>query len=117
MALHPAGLARPFRLLHWGFWGTNASFALAMAAQQWFIAHEPPPGISPAAVTNLSIAAFCGFAVCYWWSLGVLARRTGRSAPLWIVAGLATLAIGFFVTYVLMWRNVRAARKGHFSST
>ncbi len=102
-------LAGPFRLLHWGFWGTNVTFALAMYAEQWLTTHAPPLGLSPAATTNLTIAAFAAFAVCYWWSLGVLAHRTGRNAAVWIVAGLATLAIGFFVTYVAMWRNVRAA--------
>ncbi len=117
MASSTNDLAKPLRLLHYGFWGTNASFALAMGAQQSFIGHEPPLGLSAAAVSTLLIAVFCAFTVCYWWSLGVLARRTGRNAALWIAAGLATLAIGFFVTYVLMWRNVRAPLQAHFNST
>ncbi len=102
-------LAGPLRLLHGGFWGTIAAFALAMGAQQWLTTHEPPLGLSSAAAGNATIAVFAVLAVCYWCALGVLAQRTGRSPALWIVAGLATLALGFFVSYVAMWRNVRAA--------
>ena len=97
-------LARPLRFLHWGFWGCVLSFALAMGVDPLFAAS----GASlPTAVTGILLAAFAVFACVYWVALGVLAHRTGRSWILWIVLGLATLALGFVVSYILMVSRVR----------
>jgi len=95
-------LAGPLKYLHWGFWGCIASFAFAMGAD-----HVVPASPSGQLLIYALLAAFFACACLYWVSLGVLARRTGRSAALWIVAGLATLAIGFIVTYILMATRVR----------
>jgi hypothetical protein len=103
-------LKRPQRCLHWGFWLTNASFAVAMALENFFPASEPR-AVSIGLLANVVLIAFCASAWSYWASLAVLAQRTGRSAAIWVAAGLATLAIGFFVTYILMIRRVRAALK------
>jgi hypothetical protein len=83
-------LARPLRFLDWGFWGCNLSFVLL-----------------PSVVINVLLAAFYVFACFYWTALGVLAHRTGRSWVIWVVAGLATLALGFIASYILMASRVR----------
>ena len=103
-------LARPLELLHWGFWATIPTFALAMTLENFFPSGEPR-NLLLELVANLLLAAFYGFAWLYWTALATLASRTGRSAPLWVAAGLATLAIGFVVSYVLMGNDVRAAIK------
>jgi hypothetical protein len=92
------------RFLHWGFWGCLLSFALAMGVDQ-FAATDT--GSLPSVATYILLAAFCLFAGFYWTALGVLAHRSGRSWILWVVVGLATLAIGFIVTYILMASRVR----------
>lgn len=56
------------------------------------------------------LAVFLVCAGLYWTALGVLAHRTGRSAALWVVAGLATLGIGFVATYLLMVSRARRER-------
>ena len=96
-------LARPLRTLHVGFWGAIVSFGLAMGA-------EPALGASAATpfVANALLMAFIVLAFLYWTALGVLAHRTGRNWIVWVVAGLATLAIGFIVTYALMVSRVRS---------
>jgi hypothetical protein len=98
-------LARPRRFLHWGFWGCLLSFALAMGIDPLFAPSDAAWLASIA--TNVLLAAFCVFAGFYWTALGVLAHRIGQSWILWIVAGLATLAIGFIVTYILITSRVR----------
>jgi hypothetical protein len=98
-------LARPLRFLHWGFWGSVLSFALAMGIDPLFAASDA--GSPPSIATYVLLAAFCVFAGFYWTALAVLAHRTGRSWILWVVAGLATLAIGFVVSYFLMTSRVR----------
>jgi hypothetical protein len=98
-------LARPLTFLHWGFWGSVLSFALPVGAEQLFAASDAP--LLPIAVTNVLLAAFYVFACFYWAALGVLAQRTGRNWVLWVALGLATLAIGFIVSYVLMAGRVR----------
>jgi hypothetical protein len=104
-------LARPLRFLHGGFWGCILSFALAMGIDELFASSDT--GSLPSIATVVLLAAFCVFAGVYWTALGVLAHRIGRSWILWVVVGLATLAIGFIVTYVLMASRVRArARAG-----
>jgi hypothetical protein len=99
-------LARPLRFLHWGFWGCILSFALAMGADPFFAASGAEASL-PSAVTNVLLAVFAVFACFYWVALGVLAHRTGRNWILWIVLGLATLALGFIVSYILMVSRVR----------
>lgn len=96
-------LARPLRTLHVGFWGSIVSFGLAMGV-------EPTLGASAAAlfVADALVIAFVVLALLYWMALGVLAHRTGRNWIVWVVAGLATFAIGFIVTYALMVSRVRA---------
>jgi hypothetical protein len=93
---------RPLRSLHIGFWGSIVSFALVMAT-------EPALGASVAmpVVANALLIAFVVLAILYWTALGVLAHRTGRNWIVWVVAGLATFAIGFIVTYALMVSRVR----------
>ena len=95
-------VARPLRTLHVGFWGSIVTFGLAMGV-------EPALGASAAApfVANALIAAFVVLALLYWTALAVLAKRTGRNWIVWVVAGLATFAIGFIVTYALMVSRVR----------
>lgn len=98
-------VAQPLKRLHVGFWGSIVSFGLAMGV-------EPALGASAAApfVTNALLAAFVALALLYWTALGVLAHRTGRNWIVWVVAGLATLAIGFIVTYGLMVSRVRSPK-------
>src|SRR5688572_1869624 len=99
-------LARPLTFLSWSFWGAIFSFALAMGAATLF---ETSAGsLMPGVVANSLLIAFYLSACVYWTSLGVLAHRTGRSWILWIAAGLATLALGFVATYILMRSRVRA---------
>jgi len=98
-------LARPLRFLHWGFWGCMLSFALAMGIDQLFPASDW--GSVPSIAIAVLLAAFCVFGCLYWTALGVLAQRTGRSWVLWIVVGLATLALGFIVSYILMASRVQ----------
>jgi hypothetical protein len=105
------GLARPLRSLHWGFWGCVLSFALAVGVDPLLAAGGGGASL-PSAVTNLLLAAFVGFACLYWVALGVLAHRTGRSWILWIVLGLAALALGFVVSYILMASRVRSELSG-----
>jgi hypothetical protein len=93
-------LAQPLMRLHIGFWGSILSFGLAMGADRLF-------GASAAAAADILIAAFVACALLYWTCLGILAHRTGRNWIVWVVAGLATLAIGFIVTYVLMVSRAR----------
>jgi len=95
-------LARPLRSLHIGFWGTNVSFGLAMGAEPVLRESAALPFVA-----NALLAAFVVLVLLYWTALGVLAHRTGRNWIVWVVAGLATLAIGFFVTYALMVSRVR----------
>ena len=94
-------LARPLKYLHGGFWGCVLSFALAMGVGRLF------PASDTALLTNALLAAFFVCACVYWTSLGVLAHRLKRSAAIWVVAGLATLAIGFVATYLMMTSRVR----------
>ena len=102
-------LARPLRFLHWGFWGCVLSFALAMGVDPLFAAN----GASlRSAVTGILLAAFAVFACFYWAALGVLAHRTGRNWIIWIVVGLATLALGFVVSYLMMASRVRRELSG-----
>ena len=98
-------LARPLKFLHWGFWGCVLSSTLPIGVD-WLFATDAGPFL-PSVVSYFFIAVFYVFACCYWAALGVLAQRTGRSWVLWVVAGLATLALGFFVSYVLMVSRVR----------
>jgi NAD/NADP transhydrogenase beta subunit len=95
-------VARPLRTLHVGFWGSIVSFGLVMGT-------EPALGASVAVpfATNVLLATFVVFALLYWTALGVLAHRTGRNWLVWVVAGLATFAIGFIVTYALMVSRTR----------
>jgi hypothetical protein len=76
-----------------------------MGVDQLFAATDT--GSLSSIATYVLLAAFCVFAGFYWTALGVLAHRSGRSWILWVVAGLATLAIGFIVTYILMASRVR----------
>ncbi len=99
-------LARPLKFLHWGFWGSVLSFALAIGVDQLF-ATSAAGALLPTVVTNVLLAAFCVFACLYWTALGVLAHRIGQSWIIWLVAGLATLALGFIATYILMASRVR----------
>ena len=99
-------LARPLKYLHWGFWGSVLSFALAMSVDPLFAASDAGAFLASVA-TNVLLAAFCVFACLYWTALGVLAHRIGQSWVIWLVAGLATLALGFIATYVLMATRVR----------
>jgi hypothetical protein len=99
-------LARPLKFLHWGFWGSVASFALAMAADRLFPASDAA-ALGSGFLTNALLAVFFVFACFYWTSLGVLAHRLGQSAAIWIVAGLATFAIGFIATYLMMGSRAR----------
>jgi hypothetical protein len=92
-------LARPLAFLHGSFWGCVASFALAMGVPRLF-----PVG-DPALLTNALLAVFFVCACAYWTSLGILAHRLRQSAVIWILAGLATLAIGFIATYLMMARR------------
>jgi hypothetical protein len=98
-------LARPLRFLHWGFWGCMLSFALAMGIDQ--VIAESDTGSLPRIATAVLLAAFCVCACFYWTALGVLAHRSGRNWVLWVVLGLATLAIGFIVSYILMASRMR----------
>lgn len=100
-------LGRPLTFLSWSFWGAIFSFALAMGAATLFET-SAGTGLMPVVVANSLLIAFYLFACVYWTSLGVLAHRTGRSWILWIAAGLATLALGFVATYILMRSRVRA---------
>lgn len=103
-------LARPLKLLHWGFWSTIPTFALAMTVENFFPSGEARSMVL-GLIANLLLVAFYGFAWLYWTSLATLASRTGRSAPIWVAAGLATFAIGFIVSYVIMGNDVRAEIK------
>ena len=96
-------LARPLTVLHSSFWGCVALFVAAMAVGRLF------PASDTALPTNALLAVFFVCACAYWTSLGVLAHRQKQSAALWIIAGLATLAIGFIATYALMARRTRRA--------
>jgi hypothetical protein len=108
-------LARPLKILHCSFWGCVLCSAFPIGAD-WLLATDAGPFVS-SVVSNLFLAAFYVFACFYWSALAVLAQRTGRSWILWVVAGLATLAIGFFVSYVLMARHVRRARDAVVASS
>ena len=99
-------LARPLRFLDWGFWGCNLSFVLAIGVDPLFAASDAGAFL-PSVVINVLLAAFYVFACFYWTALGVLAHRTGRSWVIWVVAGLATLALGFIASYILMASRVR----------
>ena len=99
-------LARPFKVLSWSFWGAILSFALAMGTATLFQSDDAA-GVLPVLVANALLISFCVFAFAYWTSLGVLAHRTGRNWILWVAAGLATLALGFVATYILMRSHVR----------
>ena len=99
-------LARPLRFLHWGFWGCVLSFTGAIGADQLLAASDTGAFLQ-SVVTDVLLAAFCVFACFYWTALGVLAHRVGRSWVVWVVAGLATLALGFIVSYILMAGHVR----------
>jgi hypothetical protein len=101
-------LARPLKILHWSFWGCVLSSTLPISAD-WLFATDAAPFV-PSVVSNLFLASFYVFACFYWAALAVLAQRTGRNWVRWVVAGLATLALGFFVSYVLMARHARKAR-------
>jgi hypothetical protein len=103
-------LARPFKFLNWGFWSTVLSFALAMAAPRFFPATDAT-AILTGLVANALLFAFYVSAWMYWTSLAVLAQRSGRSATIWVVVGLVTLAIGFLSTYILMAGRVRTVLK------
>jgi hypothetical protein len=100
-------LARPFRFLNLGFWGAVLSFALAMGAGALF-ERRGATGLLPLFITNSLLLVFYAFACAYWTSLGVLAHRTGRSWVVWVVAGLATLALGFVATYIVIGNDVRS---------
>jgi hypothetical protein len=100
-------LARPYQFLSVGFWGAVLSFALAMGAGALFERREAT-GSLPVLVTNSLLLVFYAFACAYWTSLGVLAHRTGRSWIIWVVAGLATLALGFVATYIIIGNDVRS---------
>ena len=100
-------LTRPLRFLHAGFWGAVLSFAFAMGTLRLLAETATAPAVA-GATSNVLAAAFYVFACFYWTSLGVLAHRLRRSAALWVVVGLATLALGFIVSYVLMATRVRA---------
>jgi hypothetical protein len=104
----PTGdLARPLKFLHGGFWGAILSFALAMGAGPLLDASGAslPSGV----VYNMLLTAFYVCACFYWTAVGVLAHRLKRSGILWVVVGLAALAIGFFATYILLAVRVRNA--------
>ncbi len=103
-------LARPLKFLHWGFWGSVFSSALPIGVD-WLFATDAGPFL-PSVVSYLFMAVFYVFACFYWAALGVLAQRTGRSWVLWVVAGLATLAVGFFVSYLLMTSRARRELSG-----
>ena len=94
-------LARPLKFLHGGFWGCVLSFALAMGVGRLF------PASDTSLLTNTLLVVFFVCACVYWTSLGVLAHRLKQSAAIWVVAGLATLAIGFIATYVMMASRAR----------
>jgi hypothetical protein len=98
-------LARPLKFLHLAFWGAILAFALAMAAGRLFGASVSPPLL--AGVANVLMTAFYVCACFYWTAVGVLAHRLKRSWILCVSVGLATVAIGFFVTYVLLVIRVR----------
>ena len=98
-------LARPLKFLHAGFWGAVLSFAFAMSTPKLLAATAVPPAVGGVA-SNVLASAFYVFGCFYWTSLGVLAHRTRRSTVLWIVVGLATLAIGFVVSYIAMATKV-----------
>ena len=102
-----ADVARPLTFLHWGFWGCVSSFAVAMGVGQLLPADTA--ALSPELLVNALLVVFFVCACVYWTALGIIAHRTGRSAALWIVAGLATLAVGFIVTYWLMATRARLA--------
>jgi len=104
-------LARPLKFLHWGFWGSVLSFALAIGVDPLFAASDASAFLA-SVVTNVLLAAFCVFAGFYWTALCVLARRIGQNWVIWLVAGLATLALGFIATYLLMARRVRRELSG-----
>jgi hypothetical protein len=111
-------LKKPSRFLHGGFWGCVLSFAVAMGVDQLFTASDAGPNL-PGVISALFLAAFYVFACFYWTSLGVLADRIGRNSAIWVVAGLATLAFGFIVSYILMSRHVRneLARREDWKAT
>jgi hypothetical protein len=112
-------LRRPAKFLHWGFWGCVLSFALAMGVDRLFAGTDAEQLVPRAAVVNLFMAAFYVAACFYWTSLAVLADRIGRSWITWVVAGLATLAVGFIGSYFLMASRVRielAQRRGTATS-
>ena len=88
-------LARPLKFLHGAFWGAILSFALAMSAGYL---QTVPSGV----VYNFLLAAFYVCACFYWTAVAVLSHRLRRSWILWLAIGLATLAIGFFATYILL---------------
>ena len=99
-------LARPLKFLHWGFWGAILGFALAMGADS-LVTADDAASVLPGVATSVLAAAFYVCACFYWTAVGVLARRLQRNWILWVVVGLATLALGFFATYVLMAIRVR----------
>lgn len=106
-------LARPLKVLHWGFWGAIVAFALAMGAGRLFSA-SGAASVPAEVVYDVLATAFYVCACFYWTAVGVLAHRLQRSWILWVAVGLATLAIGFFATYILLvirMRNELAPRE------
>lgn len=99
-------LARPSRVLHWGFWGATPSFGLAMLADN-LLAASPAASMRPF-VLNALMIVFYVFGCFYWTAVGVLAHRLRSSWVLWVVIGLVTLAIGFVATYIVMAARVRS---------
>ena len=98
-------LARPLKFLHGGFWGAILSFALAMGAGSFLDASGA--SLLPGIVYDGLLAAFYISACFYWTAVGVLAHRLRLNWILWVVVGLATLALGFFATYVWLVIRVR----------
>ena len=99
-------LGRPSRFLHWGFWGAILCFGLAMGADTLFAA-SPADSVPPIIASNVLMSVFYVSGCFYWTALGVLAHRLRSSWILWVVIGIATLAIGFVASYLMMASRVR----------
>ena len=95
-----ARLSRPFQILTWSLIIAVASFVIAMM----IASSEQTKGISP--FEGIAVLTWVISGLAFDISLGMLAKRLGRSWIVWVGLTLFTSPIGPFVAYFRMRRLV-----------
>ena len=96
-------LSRPFQVLTWSFVVTVTCFVIVIM----LASGEPTKGLSP--FESIAILAMVISGLTFYVSLGMLAKRLGRSWIVWVGLTFITKPIGPFVAYFRMRHLVQNA--------